>query len=69
MTEQPSFNDGQEWSKKDLFSLSNRIEHGRSIARVAAFLMRTETEVRAKIAELGLKPLQILEPEDGEMSK
>ena len=30
MTEQPFLNTGKEWSKKDLFSLSNRIEHTRS---------------------------------------
>jgi len=54
MIEQPNFNDGKEWSKKDLFSLSNRIEHGRTVAHIATFLMRTETEVREKAAELGL---------------
>ena len=54
MTEQPDLNDGKEWSKKDLFSLSNRIEHGRTVAHVATFLMRTETEVREKAAELGI---------------
>jgi hypothetical protein len=50
MTEQTYVNTGKEWSKKDLFSLSNRIEH----AHVAIFLMRTEAEVREKAAELGL---------------
>ena len=30
------------------------IEHGRTVAHVATFLMRTETEVREKAAELGL---------------
>jgi hypothetical protein len=33
---------------------SNRIEHGRTVAHIATFLMRTETEVREKAAELGL---------------
>jgi hypothetical protein len=42
MTEQPGLNTGKEWSKKDLFSLRNRIEHGRTVADVATFLMRTE---------------------------
>jgi hypothetical protein len=55
MTEQPDLKDRREWSKKELFSLQNRIEHGRSVAHVAAFLMRTETEVREKAAEIGLK--------------
>jgi hypothetical protein len=54
MTEQPDLNNGKEWSKKDLFSLRNRIEHGRTVAHVATFLMRTEAEVREKAAELGL---------------
>jgi len=55
MTEHPDLKDGKEWSKKELFSLQNRIEHGRSVAHVATFLMRTETEVREKAAEIGLK--------------
>ena len=54
MTEQPDVNTGTEWSKKDLFSLRNRIEHGRSVAHLVAFLMRSEADVRAKAAELGL---------------
>jgi hypothetical protein len=54
MTEQPGLNIGKEWSKRDLFSLRNRIEHGRTAAHVATFLMRTEAEVREKAAELGL---------------
>ena len=55
MTEQPDLNTPKEWSKKDLFSLRNRIEHGRTVAHVATFLMRTETAVRKKAAEIGLK--------------
>ena len=51
ITEQPNFNDGKEWSKKDLFSLRNKIEHGRTVAQIATFLMRTETEIREKAAE------------------
>ena len=54
MTEQPELNAGKEWSKKDLFSLRNRIEHGRTVAHIAIFLMRTEPEVREKAAELGI---------------
>jgi hypothetical protein len=54
MTEQPVLNSGKDWSRKDLFSLRNRIEHGRTVAHVATFLMRSETEVREKAAELGL---------------
>ncbi len=54
MTETPDFKSAKEWSKKDLFSLRNRLEHGRTVAHVAIFLRRTETEVREKAAELGL---------------
>ena len=54
MTEQPGLNTGKEWSKKDLFSLRNRIEHGRTVAHIAAFLKRTEAEVREKAAKLEL---------------
>ena len=38
MTEQPDLNTVKEWSKKELFSLQNRIEHGRSVAHIATFL-------------------------------
>jgi hypothetical protein len=55
MTDQPDLNTGKEWSKNDLFSLRNRIEHGRTVGHVATFLGRTEAEVREKAAELGLK--------------
>jgi hypothetical protein len=55
MTEQPDLNAGKEWSKQELFSLQNRIEYGRTVAHIATFLRRTETEVREKAAELGLK--------------
>jgi hypothetical protein len=55
MTEQPNLKAGQEWSKQDLFSLQNRIEHGRTISHIATFLERTEAEVREKALELGLK--------------
>ncbi len=54
MTEQPGLNSGKDWSKQDLFSLRNRIEHGRTIAHIARFLMRTESEVREKAAELAI---------------
>ena len=55
MTEQPNFKDGKEWSKQELFSLQNRIEHGRTIAHIATFLRRTEAEVREKAVELGIE--------------
>ena len=55
MTDQPDLNTGKEWSKKDLFSLRNRIEHGRTVGHIATFLTRTEAEVREKAAELGLE--------------
>ena len=55
MTEQADLNTGKEWSKSDLFSLRNRIEHGRTVGHIATFLRRTEAEVREKAAELGLE--------------
>ena len=55
MTEQAILKDSKEWSKQELFSLQNRIQHGRSIAHIATFFGRTEAEVRDKAAELGLK--------------
>jgi predicted transcriptional regulator len=55
MTEQSIPKDGKDWSKQELFSLQNRIEHGRTIAHIATFLGRTEAEVREKAAQLGLK--------------
>ena len=55
MTDQPDLNIGKEWSKNDLFSLRNRIEHGRTVGHIAIFLRRTEAEVREKAAELGLE--------------
>ena len=59
MTDQPDLNTGKEWSKNDLFSLRNRIEHGRTVGHIAIFLGRTEAEVREKAAELGLKIPQV----------
>jgi hypothetical protein len=55
MTDQPVPNTGKEWSKSDLFSLRNRIEHGRTVGHIATFLRRTEAEVREKAAELRLE--------------
>jgi hypothetical protein len=55
MTDQPDLNTGKEWSKNDLFSLRNRIEHGRTVGHIAIFLRRTEVEVREKAAELGIE--------------
>jgi hypothetical protein len=55
MTDQPDLNTGKEWSKNDLFSLRNRIEHGRTVGHIATFLRRTEEEVREKATELGLE--------------
>jgi hypothetical protein len=55
MTEQPNPKEDKEWSKQELFSLRNRIEHGRTLAHIAGFLGRAEAEVRKKAVELGLK--------------
>jgi hypothetical protein len=63
MTDQPDLNIGREWSKSDLFSLRNRIEHGRTVGHIANFLGRTEAEVREKAAELVLKLPQVVTDE------
>jgi hypothetical protein len=59
MTDKPVLNAGKEWSKNDLFSLRNRIEHGRTVGHIAIFLRRTEAEVREKAAELKLELTQV----------
>jgi hypothetical protein len=41
--------------KGAVLSSKNGIEHGRSVAHIATFLRRTETEVREKATELELK--------------
>lgn len=53
MTEQADLNTGKEWSKSDLFSLRNRIEHGRTVGHIATFLRRTEAEVPRRQPSLG----------------
>ena len=62
MTEQPDLNTGKAWFKMDPFSLRNRIEHGRSVAHIATFVMRTETEVRTKAMELVIELKQERRP-------
>jgi len=53
--EEPDLNTGKEWSRMDLSDLRHSIEgQGLTVAEIACFLMRTETEVREKAAELGL---------------
>jgi hypothetical protein len=52
MSDQPDLNTGKEWSKNDLFSLRNRIEHGRTVGHVATFLRRTEADIPAIIKNL-----------------
>jgi hypothetical protein len=41
-----------EWNNADLFFLGNTLRHGMPVDRVAGFLNRSETEVRAKAQEL-----------------
>ena len=53
MTDQPDLNTGKEWSKNDLFSLRNRIEHGRTVGHVATFLMRTKQRSARRHPSLG----------------
>jgi hypothetical protein len=46
-------NSGEAWSKPDLFFLRDALTRGMSIAAVAAFLGRTEEEVRAQANAIG----------------
>ena len=45
------------WARtgRRFFDLRNSLAHGSSIKEVAAFLMRRESEVHAKIHDLGLE--------------
>ena len=56
----PDLNEDQPWSDMDVTDLTIGLEHGDTISEVAAFLMRGEDEVRAKMDELGLaeRPVQ-----------
>jgi hypothetical protein len=47
-------NAGKEWSKIDLLDLRHCAARGDTIAEIAAFLLRTEADVREKARELGL---------------
>jgi hypothetical protein len=55
MTERPNLNTGTPWSEMDLFDLRNSLEQGDTPEKVADFLCRTLSEVREKMAELGLQ--------------
>jgi hypothetical protein len=55
MTEQPDLNTGKEWSKKDPFSLRNRIEHGRTVGHIATFLIAPKQRCERRQAELGIE--------------
>jgi hypothetical protein len=54
MTERPNLNTGTPWSEMDIFELRNSLEHGDPPEKVADFLSRTRSEIREKMAELGL---------------
>jgi hypothetical protein len=47
-------NTGREWSAIDLVDLRYSIERRLTLSEIACFLMRTEAEVRAKAADLGM---------------
>jgi hypothetical protein len=53
--ELPDLNTGKEWSAIDLVDLRYSIERSLTVAEIACFLMRTEAEVREKVAELGVE--------------
>jgi hypothetical protein len=46
------YHSDSEWDKSDLFFLSNSLRHGMPVDRVASFLSRPASEVRAKAREL-----------------
>lgn len=48
-------NVGKPWSEMDVADLRSAIGQGDSARLIASFLMRTEEEVRAKVAEMELK--------------
>lgn len=54
MSETDNLNVGKEWSEMDIFDLKNAVDQGSSITDIADFLMRSESEVREKMVELGL---------------
>jgi hypothetical protein len=49
------YHSDSEWDKADLFFLSNSLRCGMPLIRVAGFLSRSESEVRAKAGELTLE--------------
>jgi hypothetical protein len=53
-----NWNVGKAWSEMDLFDLKNHLAQGCSVEETAEFLMRSEREVREKMAELGLSKKQ-----------
>ena len=54
VSEAPNLNTGQPWSEQDIADIRYGLANGDSIARIADFLLRTQEEVYAVIAELGL---------------
>ena len=54
MTRRKLRNEDRPWSKTDLIDLKDGVASGVSIAELADFLLRRESEVAEKIGELGL---------------
>jgi hypothetical protein len=50
----PGWNEGEAWSETDLMDLAESFARGDTIGEIAVFLQRSEDEIHAKIAELGL---------------
>lgn len=48
-------NSGKSWSEMDINDLKAALDAQRSLRRIADELMRDESEVRAKIEQLGLR--------------
>ena len=47
---------GEEWTEMDIEDLKSAVENCRSIAEVAEFLGRADSDVARKCEELGVKP-------------
>ena len=50
---------GKPWSQMDLFDFGNSLGRGDTMEQVAEFLCRDVNELRAKLRELGLSPVEL----------
>jgi hypothetical protein len=62
MIEQPNLNTGVPWGEIDDRDLIWSVNDQQSIAEIADFLCRTKTEVRERMATLGLREAENPQP-------